>query len=273
MSDDPKNPIPANENDYLSVQARMRALKSRLPEPSVVKLAREVIRQLVEDGSKHGAEAPDGEQIADLCTALISEDDQAGARYINEVRSQGTSIEALYLGYLAGAARLLGAWWEDDRVSFTQVTVGTSRMYAIMRSLRSEAPRALHGKHRSAVFATVPGEEHTLGVRMAADLFRKDGWDIVLLLGMSHEVLVSDICASDMVLIGLSASGERALEALSKLIIALRIKKPNLRIFVSGQIVEDYEETVSLMDIDGMATEYDTAKRMLEDHAAQLSAA
>lgn len=272
MSDTPEDPSGLDADHYAQVQAKLRQLKAQLPEASVASLAREVIRQMANDGAIDGAQAPGYPQIAALCEALISDDDHAGARYISGVRSAGATIDSVYLNYLAGAARMLGAWWEEDRVSFSQVTVGTSRMYAIMRSIRRELPIASLRRARAAVFATVPGEEHILGVRMAADLFRKDGWDIELLIGKGHDQLVSDICRTDMVLIGLSASGERTLEALSKLVIALRIKKPELKIFVSGHIVDTCEDTVSLMDIDGMAADYETAKHLLELHAAGLSA-
>jgi len=272
MSDTPEDRSGLDADHYAQVQAKLRQLKAHLPEASVANLAREVIRRMTNDASSDGPHMPGYPQIAELCDALIAEDDHAGARFISDVRSAGATIESVYLNYLAGAARLLGTWWEDDRVSFTQVTVGTSRMYAIMRSIRRELPVTSLNMARAAVFATVPGEEHILGVRMAADLFRKDGWDIELLIGEEHDQLVNDICRTGMVLIGLSASGDRTLEALSKLVIALRIKKPAVRIFVSGHIVDACEDTVSLMDIDGMAADYDTAKHLLESQAAGLSA-
>ena len=91
---------------------------------------------------------------------------------------------------------MLGTWWEEDRVSFVEVTVGTSRMYAIMRALRRQMPLASHIHSKSAIFASVPGETHVLGVRMAADLLRKEGWDIELKIGRTHEELVVEMTNS-----------------------------------------------------------------------------
>lgn len=272
MSQSPEDLFALDPDHYAQVQARLRQLKSQLPEASVANLAREVIRQVAHDGTVDGVRAPGYPQIAELCEALISEDDHAGARYINAVRNDGATIATVYLNYLAAAARLLGTWWEEDRVGFAKVTIGTSRIYAIMRSIRRELPFTSLNPDRAAVFATVPGEEHVLGARMAADLFRKDGWDIELMIGKSHDELIADITTSDMVVIGLSASGERMLEALSKLVIALRIKKPTLKIFVSGHIVAEHADTVALMDIDGMAADYETAKYLLESQITGRSA-
>ncbi len=249
---------------YALVQSRLRALKGRLPESSVRNLAREVIRRLAFDIEVAAPEPPTESLISLLCNALMSSDDEEGADFIAVLRSDGASLETIYLDYLASAARMLGDWWEDNRVTFVEVTLATSRMYAIMRALGRELPRSDLLRRKSAVFATVPGEAHVLGVKMAADLFRKDGWDIDLKIGKTHDELVEEIGRSDMVIIGLSASSERTLEALGRLVIALRIRNPGLSIFVSGSIVEDHEDLVALMDVDGWAYSYGDARRMLE---------
>ena len=258
---------------YANVQARLRQLKSQLPQTLVESLAREVIRQMTGHVVPDIVQSPDADIIAQLCEALISEDDQAGARFIRQARDDGATDEAIYLNYLAGAALTLGTWWEEDRVSFAEVTYGTSRMYAIMRAMRRELPIAVHKPHKAAVFATVPGESHFLGVSMAADLLRKDGWDIDLKIGLGHDELVDEIARSGMILIGLSASSDQTLEALSKLVVAVRIRSPQAAIFVSGHIAIERPETLELMDVDGFAADFQSAKAMLEAHLAKRARA
>ncbi|GAB5448979.1 cobalamin B12-binding domain-containing protein [Gymnodinialimonas sp.] len=252
-------------DQYLQSQIELRTLKARLPERSVESLAREVLRRIAARAVDLPAQTPEGEDLEALCNALLSEDDQAGAQFIKGLRADGASVEVVYLTYLAGAARLLGDWWNSDRLSFTDVTLGTSRMYAIMRALRHHFAGQHVGTTRSAVFASVPGDTHVLGVRMAADLFRKAGWDIDLKLDKSHDELVEDLSASHAIIIGLSAGGNRSIEPLSKLIIALRISNPRARIFVSGQIVEEARDEIDLMDIDGAVTEVDEALQLLAE--------
>ena len=237
--------------------------------PLVESLAREVIRQMTDHMDTGFIQSPDNAKIAELCTALISADAQMGARIIEAVRALGATDDAVYLNYLAAAAQKLGDWWEDNRVSFVQVTYGTSRMYAIMRSMRRDIYVTGVTPGKSAVFATVPGESHFLGVTMAADLLRRDGWDIDLKVGKSHDELVAEILQSGMILIGLSASSNRTLEALSKLVVALRIRAPHTKIFVSGNFAEERPETLELMDVDGFASDFKTAKTLLEQHAAR----
>ena len=248
---------------YVRSQTGLRQLKSTLPEHSVEQLAREVLRRLASHSGETVSFAPPKDEIEHLCNALLSENDNAAAEFIQDLRSEGVSIETAYLVYLAGAARLLGEWWESDKVSFTAVTLGTSRMYGIMRALRHQFGAARAAVKRSAVFVSVPGETHVLGVRMAADLFRKEGWEIDLIIDKPHDELVDEVSQSRAIIIGISAGGEHAVEALSKLMIALRISNPNAWIFVSGNIVDEARDAIELMDPDGMVTTIEDAKKIL----------
>jgi hypothetical protein len=94
---------------------------------------------------------------------LLSDDDQAGARFILELRDQGASIESVCLGRLAAAARRLDVWWQRDEATFLEVTLAVGRIYAILRAMRPARPQPSIARRR-ALFASVPDETHTLGV-------------------------------------------------------------------------------------------------------------
>lgn len=263
MRSDGPSGNPLDIDVYVRSQAELRSLKSQLPEDTVASLAREVIRRLASRDVQSSVNIPSDGSIAQLCHALLSDDDTAGARYIQEIETDGATVEVVYLQYLARAAQLLGVWWEDDKISFMSVTLGTSRMYAIMRGMQHRFVSRKTPLKRSALFASVPGETHTLGVRMAADLFRQDGWDITLKLGLTHDELVQHIEGSDAVLIGVSAAGEHSIRALSQLVVALRISNPNTRIIVSGNVVVKASEQIALMGLDGTAADIKAAREVM----------
>ncbi|NNL19234.1 MAG: cobalamin B12-binding domain-containing protein [Boseongicola sp.] len=243
----------------------MRTLKSQLPEDSVESLAREVIRRLAKRDGTLTVNSPSDEVIERLCDVLLSDDDHAGADFIQKIEADGATIEVVYLEYLARAARMLGLWWEEDKISFMSVTLGTSRMFAIMRGLNGRFSASQSTQKRKALFASVPGETHTLGVRLAADLFRRDGWEIGLKLGASHDELVESVEASDAVLIGLSAAGQHSIAALSQLVVALRISKPSAKIIVSGNSAVVAAETVLLLGVDGIAQDVQAARFLMNN--------
>lgn len=242
-------------------------LKERLPEQAVVSLASEVILRISSRAMVLGLKdlEPSESQIEELAHALISKDEGAGAELVLDATAAGMDIEIVYLLYLSGAARMLGEWWKNSKVSLSEVAIGTSRIYSIMRA--SDHLFFPKGKfsQKSAIFAAAPNETHTLGVRMAADLFRKDGWDIDLLIGRSHDDLVEEIERSPHYLIGLSSAGHHSFAELARLVIALRMSKPTAYIMLSGQIVNDAEDKISLLGVDGAANDFDTARAHMEE--------
>jgi methanogenic corrinoid protein MtbC1 len=253
---------------YEQSYSAIRNLKSRLPEDVVVSLAREVLRRLAEHrvAINYAIDPYPDDSVEALAHALIGDDPKQAADLVEARRREGAREDAIYLAYLAPAARRLGEWWLEDRVTFAQVTTGSGRIYAILRSLRpsfAEGPMKIGSK--SALFAPVPGETHTLGVKMAADLLRQDDWEVELVLDLDHDTLVERIAKSDQRIIGLSAGGAYSLANLAKLVVAIRAWAPNALILISGQVVEEAADTVALMGPDAMAADLDGARNALDD--------
>lgn len=244
-----------------------KTLKARLPVSAVESLAREVLSRLPQQfGSQPSlglSFTPD--MINELATALISEDNKAAGRLVSAQQDAGHSEKSIYLVYLAEAARLLGKWWEADTVDFAQVTIGTARIYAILRVLAPLMRRnTTTTSGKSSFLCSVPGETHTLGVKMASDLLRADGWTIDLAIGETHEQLIERIAEAQPVIIGLSAAGEHAMPGLAKLVMAVRICTPDASIFVGGHIVDSYADLIQLSGVDAMAVDYDESRAALQ---------
>lgn len=256
---------PREYDVYQRSFANINRLKAQLPEDRVVTLVREVIHRISsKDEMLHTVPIePSKEELEALTQALISDDDTAAADIINTLRADGTAPETIYLKYLARAARRLGDLWNEDRVSFTRVTIATGRMFSLMRSMRHLfEPRVLTNE-RAAIFASVPGEDHTMGVRMAADIFRQGGWDIELKIGLDHDALVAEIEKNPRGLVGFSIGGEHSIDALSRLVFAINISCPQSRLFVCGPYVEEARPVLELMGLDGIADDIDDAKIQL----------
>lgn len=258
---------------YLKTQTDVLELKSKLPKDAVGVIIDEVLNRVKMIGSTdtYDIDHPPQRIVDNLCYALISSETDEAAKFIEELRQDGASLEAIYLAYLAEAARTLGEWWIDDHVTFVEVSIGSSRIYSIMRSLSYLFVPNRPVIKKSAVFGSVPDETHFVGVRMAADLLGKEGWDIDLHVGLSHAGLVDRISQSDCRIIGLSAGGSHSASALARLVIALRISNPGALIFVSGQISYEAPDLVALMGVDGVASNIDTALAMMNRFWAETA--
>lgn len=252
---------------YETRQIRISEVMAKLPQESVISLAAEVLRRVAAQKEIAGIDQTyaTSQEIDNLCHALISEDKDEAANLIKTVRSEGASPETVYLCYLANAARMLGQWWDEDRISFLETALGTNRLYSIMRAMEHLFEANVPCLNRSAVFATVPGESHLLGIRMAADLFRKDGWDISILTGLDHDDLVTKVVASGQRVLGLSCSGSHSYAALARLVIALRVQRPGIRILLSGGILQDAREDTQLLDVDRFAEDVEAAKQAMTE--------
>jgi methanogenic corrinoid protein MtbC1 len=242
-------------------------LTDKLPPDAVAALAQEVVARLAQrrpEGVASGLAAPGEQEIHALCMALVGPDPEAGARAVAEIRSAGVSVADVYLNYLSGAADLMGELWKSNSLSFVDVTIGTSRILGILRSLKSMMSVDDDEIHPVAVFAAVPGEQHIIGVTMAADLFRRDGWEIELRVGDSHDELVDFIGGAGFRIVGLSSHGRESIPALVRLISAIRVSSPAASIMVSGNVVDQASDIIDLTGADGFANDVDSARRVLD---------
>jgi MerR family transcriptional regulator, light-induced transcriptional regulator len=256
--------------DVFARTAALFATKRRVLDVEVITvLAGDILRHVSTQVVPH-AQFPVPEVAEDslsaFCDLLVRPEPTAALRFIEERRAEGMSQQDIYLGFVGAAARRLGKGWEDSELSFLEVTVGVGHLYALMRALRSEwsSARALIDGRRRALFATVPGEDHGLGITIAADLFRVAGWDIDLQTGLGHDGLLDFVRSTRPPIIGLSLSSERRLADLVRLVVALRIESPLAIIGVAPAATMDADMVADMVDIDLVFRDADSARADLD---------
>jgi MerR family transcriptional regulator, light-induced transcriptional regulator len=199
--------------------------------------------------------AAEAEAISLFCAALTGPDPDAPERLARDALAAGLSFDALCETRLAPAARELGTLWETDALSFADVTLAANRLFGLLRVLaHRQAPRA---DSPFAVFAAPPGEAHVLGVTMAAERARGQGWEVMLVVGDDHDTAVSRIAEARPDVIGLSLSGPRSLLPLGRLAVALRVTVPACPIVLSGPGVAVLREP--LPGVDAMTHDFEAA--------------
>lgn len=267
-----------NASDPISAELLNSALSAvegarhKLPADTLRILAQEVLERVAKQKPLQAAVPAPAAEIEALTAALLSDDRTAASEYVLHAQARGIGQDVLCLSYLAVAAGRLGEMWDQDRVSFLQVTVAVGRIYALMRSLRRSMPAPILTDGRTATFVSVPGEDHTLGVAMAAELLRTKGWDIRLLLGLGHNRLVDELAADQPRLLGISTSGRRSVASLTRLLVALRLSMPGVRILVCGHVDPLDVEIIGISGADSVAIGFEAAAAELE-RLAQLPAA
>jgi MerR family transcriptional regulator, light-induced transcriptional regulator len=240
------------------------ATRGGIPSGAAVRsLAREVVDRL---SRVYAADPLPGDpaavprEVILLCAALTGPDDARALGLARAALEDGMSFDDMCETRLAPAARYLGHLWEEDALSFADVSVAAHRLFGILRTLAHRpAPR---GDAPFAVFAAVPGEEHVLGVTMAAERARGAGWDVTLLVGLGHDALVERISGLAPDAIGLSLSGPRTLLPLTRLVVALRVAVPASPLVVSGPGVLSI--AAPIVGVDAMTPDFEGAMAALK---------
>ena len=117
--------------------------------------------------------------VADLVGLVLSRGEPEAVAFVEAMRGQGAAAESLYLDLLAPAARRLGEMWEDDTCDFTEVTVGLWRLQNAMRELSPSFLRSANPRSNGprVLLVPLPGEDHTFGLSMVYEFFRRAGWN------------------------------------------------------------------------------------------------
>lgn len=164
-----------------------------------------------------------------------------------ELRGYRLTVDAVIDLYVPTAARLLGDRWEDDKINFAQVTVGTMRLQSLLAEASSEA--ALHAKplqnHLACLVLIPQGEQHFLGASVLAGQLRRLGCDV----GMSYDEdfgslskrLVADM--PDMIL--MTSARRETLESVSNTVQTVRNLTPQPPLVVVGGAMQVPTEDVT----------------------------
>ena len=263
MAQKPLDKNNLDEAAYREADDAFRLANEKFAPGLLQDLAREVVRRLAFRMPKtvEAQGMPSDHDIAVFCDALLSSDETAADRIILNAREDGVGLETVYLGYIAGASRRLGKMWEDDIVSFMDVSLGTARLYRIIRGLRhSIAPIILEGRSRTpALFALAPGETHTLGIEIAADLFRRDGGDVDVCLGKTHDEILALADTRHYSVIVLGAHSDRSVASLLQLAVALRISQPLTPFALAGGLVDQQPEIKTVIGAEMVITDIQAA--------------
>ncbi len=169
-------------------------------------------------------------------------------------RGHAHDLEDIYLHGIAPCARLLGHWWTCDTADFAQVTIASTNLQHLLHRLSQEfcAPGADHPIGLSVLLATEPQTQHTMGVFMLGEFFRRRGWSVQLLVPQDSGEVLHQLRRDWFDALGLSVSTGRQLQAVGELMRRLRSESPNpaLRLLLGGPLCQSDEAAVQALGAD-----------------------
>jgi MerR family transcriptional regulator, light-induced transcriptional regulator len=213
-----------------------------------------------------GTSAISRNEVIAFTQALLSQDVTTATAIVDEFRHIGTSMEAIYLDLLAASARYLGELWESDERTFTEVTLCSWRIQSMLYDLspsfqsnaKSQIPNSLE---RRILIATLPGYQHTLGVSMLSEFFRRESWVVLAIPSPQTNEIQDSLSSNWFDVLALSASTDGEIAALAQTIKAARktSRNPKLAIMIGGPLLQRQPELVQLLGADGVADDANSA--------------
>ena len=219
------------------------------------------------------AESPvTAEDVRAFAKLVLAPDENVVQACIEAMRVRGISVETIYLDLLAPVARYLGEQWELDLCDFTEVTVGLGRLQQVLRELSPAFSQSNHKPSgRSVLLLPGPGEQHTFGLVMVAEFFRRAGWDVG---GGPWEAGADPVLMVQREwfdVVGFSLGNETQVDQLAACIKSVRAAALNksICVIVGGPIFIERPEFVAYVNADAAATDGGQAPEL----AARLVAA
>lgn len=219
--------------------------------------------------------ALDADEVAELTDRVLAGDDAGALSFVEAVLARGMPVERVYLDVLAPTARRLGEMWNHDTCDFTQVTLGLWRLHRVLRefsaSFHSEVEHMQEGL--PVLLVPAPGEQHTFGIAMVAEFFRRAGWLVWDAPVPARADLAAMVRNEWFGVVGFSLSCESRLEALASCIQTVRRESCNrsVGVLVGGRVFVEHPDYVSRVGADAVAVDARQAPIQAQNLVAALA--
>lgn len=221
------------------------------PMGGMSQFAAEVVARLVARDAADGD--PNEVLVARLMSAVAGADAAAIDAFRPELRRARISPVLLAEVYIPEVARRLGAAWESDGLSFAQVTVGVSRLQAMLREIGAawgaDSTAATDGP--TLLFILPSGEQHTLGAMVLAGRLRRDGMSVCMQIAPNPAELgrLAALRRFDGALISIACQDR--LEVCQELVTTLKqATRGKLKIAVGGCLLDKGGDILELTGAD-----------------------
>jgi methanogenic corrinoid protein MtbC1 len=202
-----------------------------------------------------------------LARALMERSQEHARQLVDAHLERGIRLETIFLDLFAPAARYLGELWESDECNFSQVTLCLWRLQSLMHDLSpsfhagSGSTELARTGERRILMTTLPNQQHTFGLSMLSEFFRRDGWIVLSIPSPSPGETQASLSRHWFDVLALSASMDGEVDDLARTIKAARktSQNPRLAIMVGGPLFLRNPELALTVGADGVSVDANDA--------------
>jgi len=188
---------------------------------------------------------------------------------VHQWLASGVDIEDVYLQGITPVARLVGQWWCDDDIDFASATLAFVRLRQLVNEL---SPLFLleSASRKNGLSCLMVGNfqtQHTLGLFMLSEFFKRHGWQVRSDECDSGKDLLQMVSSDWHDLLAISLSCENQAEQMRRLIPYIRKNSanPHLKIMAGGPLFSTQPHAVKNLEIDVMTHDARTAQKIAFD--------
>ena len=172
----------------------------------------------------------------ELGDALADGEIASAERVLRSALREGIPAPAILSRMIGPAMYEVGRRWEQCDISVADEHLATAACHQLLAVVYEHLLVARARSLSRVLLAGVEGEQHSLGLRMAADVLEGAGYDVIYLGGdVPREALLDSVQRFQPVLAGLTATSPATAAESAALIPDLRSIDPDLAIIVGGQ--------------------------------------
>jgi methanogenic corrinoid protein MtbC1 len=203
-----------------------------------------------------------------LCGLSINGSQEACTDYVKKLLAKKVSIDSVYLELIPQTARKLGELWEQDICTFSEVTIGLWRLQHILYGLSREfqIKNSSPIENLNALLIPAPKSQHTIGLFIVAEFFRRAGWRVWGEPNLIPEQVNNLIFSQWFDVIGISIGYEEQLVGVNHLISSLRSRSmnPDVAFMVGGPLYNSHPELFDDIEAEIKSSDANDAIRQAE---------
>ena len=216
----------------------------------------------------------DEEEIKKLTNLLLDTEEGSFELAITVLKTHGASIDYIVLDLIPSIARQLGKQWEDDSLSFADVSIGVNKLERVIHKLDYlfQANQLDRQQNKSIFISGFPGSQHSLGTLIFANFLIYSGWQVHRPIQANIDSIVYGVSSKELQAIAISVSTNEQLEKLPELIHLLRekSKNPGIIVLIGGPLYNKAPSEFEHIQADVKAFTPEESVQKLEQQLSQL---
>jgi methanogenic corrinoid protein MtbC1 len=216
----------------------------------------------------------DEEEVTKLTNLLLDSQEGSFELAVTILKTHGASINYIVLDLIPEIARRFGKQWEDDSLSFADVSMGVSKLERVIHKLDYlfQANQLDRQENKAIFISGFPGSQHSLGSLIFANYLIFSGWQVHRPNQTSIDSIVHGVSSKMLQALAISVSTNEQLEQLPSLINLLRQKSrnPKIIVLIGGPLYNRSPDAFDHIQAEVKAFSPEESVQKLEQHLSQL---